>query len=1448
MINRWFCLLFLVAASSIAHSLDGCFNSLTVNLKTSGSGSTFELNLLETISAYNELFYLPTLLKLFGDDDDNEFDADDFNLDQELYNEILNSLNLNDFDRENINFDFKYNIHTPRIQAHYDHYRSIEKDYNLQELTDSFGKSVSNDGIVNNWVLYNDQIYASVDDLYAMKTDSRSNAKTTEFDRVIGDSGPLLIFYGNHKSADFKLFFMNLFEAAKIGKLRFVWRYIPSSLTPESLSGYGVDLTLKNSGQLVINDDEWSEKNQHPRFDLLKDIDNIDQLKDIYPVKKTWLNNLGVKLSALVLSEQFTDSFKRLSFLEKIINNFPKFACFIADLNIDINRVKHYVSNNENIGLSKESYGIYVNGSPIHKLQLDFLKLISKIREEARIIFSLEKFGFNSKQAKVLLEKFAMISAYKQTQFRNGNTIMGKNENRFKFFEFNFSETKDHGVVFLNDIQNDQTYSEYTSNPDQAYLELNLKPNQIPPLRENIHDIIFAINMTDKAQLRVFFTLSKIILDNGIPQQVGILPIAETEFDRLIAKKFYFIVETSSQKEALGFLYKYLQSENEEDLKSLFDKIDVDNYDFDEKIYIDTLSRFDLKQASVIVNGVIFDLSSPDWQISMSKQIAQDIKLLKQYLKSEETNRKLLKDILYTNAKTLRDTRIIPMDPVDAIYKSIDQELIDSSILLKKSSGLKGTFWLFGDLNKSNVKLQLINLLRVMKSSDFQIRILNTGRTDELIDQINAFELNKLSNSKIDMIVTILQSSQNSSGDFNQTMIKLLDEKKLPVHHSFVLYNSRYVRVDTPLKNAEIQSLMEYEDSQRLSIIKDLIKAYDEIFDGKSVEIFTKNDASSYDLFTSIITKSFYTDDKLFITDVARFDFSKVDFTTSFNIGDGDLVDILVILDPIDENSQKIISMVNVVKDIPYLNIKILLHPKLEVENLNIKRFYQSSFMQTGFDNDGRRVFNTDVMFTNIPSKEIYTMELDVPNNWITTPKYTSNADLENLAFNEEEHVIAVYQLDYFLIEGYSKDVGLGASPSSASFELRNGDFQTESSLMSAMGYLQLHTKPGVSNISLEAKTSKYYNLLSATDNRFAANTEPIDSETIIIFDLYSKTIYPRLSVKNDEKHNSILNDHSSSKVHPDINIFAIASGQLYERLLAIMFLSVRNTTTSSIKFWIIENYLSVTFKQTLPQLAKKYDFEYEFITYKWPNFLRKQRDKQRSIWGYKMLFLDLIFPRSLERVIFVDADQVVLSDMKELMDIDLEGAPYGFVPMCDDREDMEGYRFWKTGYWAQVLGDDLKYHISALFVVDLNRFHELKVGERLRSQYQKLSVDASSLSNLDQDLPNNLQRVVPIFSLPQNWLWCETWCSEQTKAKAKAIDLCNDPVTKENKLDRAKRTIPNWQEYDQVYMEMKNLSDTDCFITREMYEQMGNIQSNDQLDDQLDDDYTNDEIEHDEL
>ena len=42
----------------------------------------------------------------------------------------------------------------------------------------------------------------------------------------------------------------------------------------------------------------------------------------------------------------------------------------------------------------------------------------------------------------------------------------------------------------------------------------------------------------------------------------------------------------------------------------------------------------------------------------------------------------------------------------------------------------------------------------------------------------------------------------------------------------------------------------------------------------------------------------------------------------------------------------------------------------------------------------------------------------------------------------------------------------------------------------------------------------------------------------------------------------------------------------------------------------------------------------------RWPTWLNPQHEKQRIIWAYKILFLDVLFPLDLDKIIFVDSDQ----------------------------------------------------------------------------------------------------------------------------------------------------------------------------------------------------------------
>ncbi|CAN9433343.1 unnamed protein product [Alternaria alternata] len=550
---------------------------------------------------------------------------------------------------------------------------------------------------------------------------------------------------------------------------------------------------------------------------------------------------------------------------------------------------------------------------------------------------------------------------------------------------------------------------------------------------------------------------------------------------------------------------------------------------------------------------------------------------------------------------------------------------------------------------------------------------------------------------------------------------------------------------------------------------------------------------------------------------------------------------IVASIDPATEQAQKWVPILKVLSDMDGVHLKLFLNPKGMLQELPVKRFYRYVLeARPQFTHDGS-VGRLGAHFGGIPKEALLNLGMDVPPSWLVAPEESIH-DLDNIKLSTTPagtNIDAIYGLESILIEGHSRDTTNGGQPPRGAEVVlateRDPHF-ADTIIMANLGYFQFKANPGFYNIKLKSgRSQEVFNLDSAGPISWAP--QPGDETTeIALMSFQAQLIFPRLSRKpgqedTDESLASELIGKSAQKVNKflgkmglnfdsekvlqkgaelfsggktakkgtqaDINIFSVASGHLYERMLNIMMVSVMKHTNHTVKFWFIEQFLSPSFKSFLPHIAAEYGFEYEMVTYKWPHWLRGQTEKQREIWGYKILFLDVLFPLDLEKVIFVDADQIVRTDMFELMQHDLEGAPYGFTPMGDSRTEMEGFRFWKTGYWANFLRGR-PYHISALYVVDLNRFRQLAAGDRLRQQYHSLSADPNSLSNLDQDLPNNMQFNLPIHSLPQEWLWCETWCSDEDLAKAKTIDLCNNPQTKEPKLDRARRQVPEWNVYDE--------------------------------------------------
>ncbi|WAR62210.1 hypothetical protein PtB15_14B305 [Puccinia triticina] len=652
-----------------------------------------------------------------------------------------------------------------------------------------------------------------------------------------------------------------------------------------------------------------------------------------------------------------------------------------------------------------------------------------------------------------------------------------------------------------------------------------------------------------------------------------------------------------------------------------------------------------------------------------------------------------------------------------------------------------------------------------------------------------------------------------------------------------IIINGRVLQVSsgTKLLSEDLVLLVEYEAQQRITPLVEALKGLDEFEFGRHranvpmimatvgyVLVGSSDDSSS-----PAETRS----DK---------HLSRNGRYSSYQHGDHAkaLFDFSVVLNPASEAAQRWSALLETLSHRSDVAIKVWFNPSLELTELPIKRFFRTAISNSlEFDKNGR-VVPALVSFQGIPTETLFTLAIDTPPAWLALP-HDSIHDLDNIMLSElpaaysSQGVEAIFQLEHIILAGHAREVPSDIPPRGLQIVLSDllRNTEVDTIIMANLGYFQFKSAPGIHRLSIRPGRSLELYQFEKPESG-GPDAEPYQALSLATFN--GLTIYPRVRKRPEKSAESLIQPLSTSptssrkgpagefsklmgqvkdlatgmlKSHgldlangtsrSVINVFTVASGLLYERMAYLMCVSVMRHTTSPVKFWFISNFLSPSFKRFIPHLAREYRFDYQLVTYRWPSWLRAQKEKQRVIWGYKILFLDVLFPLEVDRVIFVDSDQIVRTDLKALVDLDLGGAPYAYAPMCNDRNETKGFRFWDTGYWKESL-QGRPYHISALYVVDLRVFRTVAAGDQLRQHYQALSADPGSLANLDQDLPNNMQGILPIFTLDQSWLWCETWCSDEGLKTAKTIDLCNNPLTHEPKLKRARRLIPEWDAYDQ--------------------------------------------------
>ncbi|KAI0520861.1 UDP-glucose:glycoprotein glucosyltransferase [Xylaria bambusicola] len=1430
----------LLAAVCLGPNYVTASHPVHVAMKAAFPAPPYLVELLETAAGENATSYFPLLDRIA------EGAFRDAISDRALYERFLEILHQDGHfaTPESLStFKLALSLRTaaPRIEAHYQYYDTA--------VTPSLGEAQDN---CDQWVLLDRKQYCS-DSL--SKPDGsvpgESQIRVLPFDRALGN-GAEAILYADITKPEFGPFHKTLTDMARKGDISYRLRYrISQRGEREALpvSGYGVELQLKRTDYIVIDDREAHDSTlDKPKKTASTEVvlDGEEEMSDLKPLAASELAGLGLKTGSFIMESE--DPFQTLI---KLTQDFPRFSTSVAARNASNAFITEHRQNRE-VAAPAGANALWLNGVQLSERQIDPYTLISSIRRERAFIKGATDLGLTAKQAISLLG--------------NQEVTMAKSEDEGPRFDWRDDLEDGRVIIWLNDIEKDKRYASFS--PNLSTLMQMSYMSQMPQIRKDIFNLVVPVDLSSAEDVKLVVQRLQALVKRALPIRFGLVPLSPTKEAEERAKLVYYLTQNYGLPSVMSFLEPFMiEDQATQSDQGSFDKAIKSHKlrtDADELSFGDIFTSQDYEtqlqlakhwverlQAHASIPPVFFNgyaiPREDNWLQLMSMRLSTDLQQVQAgVFMGTVTDDMWIPSLFLENALARRNPYTFPDDDnplkvlnIHKLYSEHD-DLLGKVPVIEADADANREQWavltLIADLSTSP-GLQLLHSILAFRRGNPGVRV---DIVHNPMSTSNAYKINSLLVESADKLLDVenietLEALVSGDADkqdngYGQALARFLAYSGLAPGEKALLLNGRIVgpiNADFSFQKDDVEQLFQFEQSKRI------LPVYQAAENLGLAEKVSGPIASAK--LTSITALSTISDlpegifDSTSIVRTAVFDLWSSSHT-AIDIGDAETADVhfVALLNPTSEIGQRWAPILKVLSELDGVFVRIFLNPNERLEELPIKRFYRYVLQsEPSFDDHGV-LLSPGATFKGLPSEALLNLGMDIPPAWLVAAK-DSVHDLDNLKLSSiKSDVEAIYELENILIEGHSRQLPGGSPPRGVQLLLgteRDPHF-ADTIIMANIGYFQFKANPGYYNIRLqEGKSSDIFDIISVGAKGYEA--VPGDEGTeVALMDFRGTTLYPRLRRKEGMETADVLEDSNSEgagdllsrgikfaegilggsksrskslsdEIHAEINIFSVASGHLYERMLNIMMVSVMKNTKHTVKFWFIEQFLSPSFKEFIPHLAKEYGFKYEMVTYKWPHWLRSQKEKQREIWGYKILFLDVLFPLSLDKVIFVDADQIVRTDMIDLINHDLDGAPYGFTPMCDSRTEMEGFRFWKQGYWKNYLRGS-PYHISALYVVDLRRFRQLAAGDRLRQQYHQLSADPNSLSNLDQDLPNHMQFVIPIHSLPQEWLWCETWCSDESQKEARTIDLCNNPQTKEPKLDRARRQVPEWTVYDE--------------------------------------------------
>ena len=287
------------------------------------------------------------------------------------------------------------------------------------------------------------------------------NPEPLPFDRILGEGSDNQIspsiLYADVTSPLFGQFHQTISNTARDGQTSYRVRYRPStseSAKPLVVNGYGVELALKRTDYIVIDDRSAGAEgteNQAPLISTEPDTEaespeillDTEEISDLKPLSAKELLGLGPKVGSFIMASD--DPFGTLL---KVSQDFPKHSSIITKRNATVDFLTEH-NRNRDVFLPAGYNVIWMNGQQVQSRQMDAFALLEQLRRERAVVGNLRSLGLSGSEAVNVLSNPAIAEAR-----MDGDTQ-----------RYDYRDTIEGGkvVIWLNDIEKDKRYNGWPS-------------------------------------------------------------------------------------------------------------------------------------------------------------------------------------------------------------------------------------------------------------------------------------------------------------------------------------------------------------------------------------------------------------------------------------------------------------------------------------------------------------------------------------------------------------------------------------------------------------------------------------------------------------------------------------------------------------------------------------------------------------------------------------------------------------------------------------------------------------------------------------------------------------------------------------------------------------------------------------------------------------------------